>query len=100
MIEQQTAEWVASFLGLLGSLALAVPFFADFFAKRRRVKRLAGLKDGVFSPEDAAELRKPVERRELENVLAAEVKMAGLAALGCVFLVASFFVLLLAKQTA
>lgn len=98
MIEPHTAEFWSSLLGLLGALALAFPFFMDFRARRRRIRRLDSLKKGSFSAEDAAELRKPVEKSELENVLAAERPMAGSALAGCILLVLSFVVLLLKKS--
>jgi hypothetical protein len=96
MIDPETVAWLSPLLGLLGSLALAVPFFADFLAKRRRIRHIRSL--AVFRPEDATILRVPTERGELERVLAAEIRMAALAVLGCVLLLASFLVVMAEKQ--
>jgi hypothetical protein len=95
MIEQHTAEWLSSLLGLAGSLLLAIPFFADYFAKHKRLKDLQRLKSGVFTPQDAAELRGLVEKNATEKVLGADKKMALCSGAGCALLIVSFIVLLL-----
>jgi hypothetical protein len=98
MMEGISAELASAALGLVGSLLLAIPFFADYFAKRKRRKMLASLDKAVFSAQDIAELRGPLEKIALEAIFAADAKMAACSALGCVLLVASFVILLFAKH--
>ena len=98
MIDSHTAEIASAALGLLGSLLLAIPFFADYGAKRTRFRKLKNLKAGALSAEDAAALRGPTERVALERVLAADTKMALCSGVGCVLLLLSF-VALLAKAS-
>ncbi len=72
----ETAEKLSAFIGLLGGLLLAVPFFADFRARRKRVRRLRALDDGTLAKEDAAALRVPIGGAELERTLSADSWMA------------------------
>jgi hypothetical protein len=98
-MDEHTAELASAGLGLIGALLLAIPFFADFSAKRKRLKDLEGLKDGTFSKQDAEEMRGPVEKLGTETVLAADIRMALCSGFGCLFLVASFVTLLVAKHS-
>jgi len=91
------AELVSAFLGLLGSLLLAVPYFADFWARQKRLQDIEALNDGTFTREDATTLRGPVDRTATDRVLDADGRMALCAVLGCMFLVLSFAILIVAK---
>ncbi len=90
----EIAEKLSAFLGLMGGLLLAVPFFADFRVRQKRIERLRGLHDGTIKPDDAAILKKALEGGEMERILSASAWMGVTAGAGAVFLIASFLVLL------
>jgi hypothetical protein len=95
MIEAHTAEVWSALLGLVGALLLAIPFFADFRAKRDRWKRRDQIKLGTFSAKDEALLTVAADKVALERILKADTGMALCSALGCLLLLLSFIVLLL-----
>ncbi len=93
------AEQISALFGLVGSLLLAVPYFADYRARLKREKDIKDLTDGVFSAEDAAALRPRVREIGIDSVLEADSGMALCALFGCVLLVISFLILAFAKHS-
>ncbi len=100
MIPKEVADWLSPLLGLIGSLMLAFPYFVDVRARIRREKKISEVDNGSYSEEDAGKLREAIKRARTEEVLEPDKKMAVLAGLGCVLLVFSFLVLLLAAPAA
>lgn len=91
------AELISAMFGLVGSLLLAVPYFADYRIRRKRERDIKSLNDGVFSPEDAAALRPRVKEIRIDSLLESDSRMALCALFGCALLVISFVMLAIHK---
>lgn len=96
MISRAIAELWSPALGAAGGLFLALPFFADYFSRRRRKKRLKNARGPEVAAKDADKIAPAVAHKELERVLAAEPGTVLLAGIGCLLLVASFVILWIA----
>lgn len=95
-----TAATLSALLGMLGSLALAIPFFADFLARLARRKRLKVFDANASPNADDAALKRAFAEGELERLLRADPKMAISAMIGAVLLIISFALLVIFPDTA
>lgn len=90
-----TLEHVSAFVGMAGSLALAVPFFVDFQARRDRIARLRNINAGLVNSKDIEIIKQKFRDAELERILFADPWMAICACVGAVLLIVSFAVLMI-----
>jgi len=97
MTLRDSLEIVSALLGMLGGLLVAIPFFDDFMARRKREKSMKVIGKTEIVGRNVDQVLLEVEKGEFNVLLYPDPKMAFISGVGCVFLIFSFVVLLASK---
>jgi hypothetical protein len=91
------AEIVSAALGMLGGLALALPFFLDFRSRQRRADTMRQTGRTEVTGENIQDVFRELDRGQLNVILFPDPNMALLSAVGCGALILSFIALIISK---
>jgi hypothetical protein len=97
VISKETAELLSPALGAVGGVLLAIPFFFDFYNRVTRTKDNKLGADPNVRGASAGQVAAEINKSGTERVLGAEPWTAFVSGVGCIFLIASFVVLLLPR---